>query len=324
MNTVYFMLILFHLHISCAKILQCKDCDDDNGGISSEFKPKGYQWNMTDLKYTQDLIYKINSRYRRSLSDRLTRDSKLASFIDHFLQFLKALPEVLKRLETDLDHILKKNRMNGVITGRIKSLESLWNKMKQEKTSDYRDITDIVGCRVTVPTLSDISKFKNLYLRAFNKSVTEIRCYGVCGPTLESSDPRVKIYWPWRGSGYRRLHFKVAIPKLKTAAEIQVGTPYMTLWADWEHAVVYKGPKDLHENNDVKEYSQLLAEYYSMLDNIRDRNMPKCPEILRKTKAKEIFSDQELKKFGVPFNACHLWSDLSLNIVSLHATASDV
>lgn len=92
--------------------------------------------------------------------------------------------------------------MNGVIIGRIKSLEFLWNKMKQEKISDYREIIDIVGCCVIVLILSDIFKFKNFYLWVFNKFVIEIRCYGVCGLILESFDVRVKIYWLWRELGY--------------------------------------------------------------------------------------------------------------------------
>lgn len=109
----------------------------------------------------------------------------------------------------------------------------------------------------------------------------------------------------------------------KKVVEIQIGTLYMTLWADWQHAVVYKGPQELPKN-DIKEYVQRPVEYYMMLDNIRNRKNPKCPQILRKTNAKEIFSDQERKTFGYPFNACHIWSDLSVNIPSLNSVISDV
>ena len=72
-------------------------------------------------------------------------------------------------------------------------MSSLFEKMEKEGISDYRRITDIVGLRVTLQTLDDILKFKKAYLNAFNDSVGEIRCYGVCGPAVGSSDPRAKM-----------------------------------------------------------------------------------------------------------------------------------
>ena len=41
---------------------------------------------------------------------------------------------------------------------------------------------------------------------------------------------------------------KVALPEVDTAGEVQMGTPYMTLWADWGHDVVYKGPARFTQN----------------------------------------------------------------------------
>ena len=37
---------------------------------------------------------------------------------------------------------------------------------------------------------------------------------------------------------------KVALPEIDTAGEVQMGTPYMTVWTDWERDVVYKGPTE--------------------------------------------------------------------------------
>ncbi|KAL9951472.1 hypothetical protein ACROYT_G044137 [Oculina patagonica] len=323
-----FLLILIHIFVFIGKILPYEDTDDDNGGHSAEFKPMGYEWNIKadfqsvlrrlgDLDYTQEQLHKIHTLYKRNPElplDNRALSSNVMSFIADFLKFFKALPEVLKAFETDLERILRKNRINGIVTGRIKGLESLLNKMDREGINDFKAITDIVGCRVTLQTIDDILKFKNAYLRAFNKSVNEIKCYGVCGPSMASSDPRVRNYWPWRGSGYRRLHLKVAVPELETVAEIQIGTPYMTLWAAWEHAVVYKGPAKLQQDSNVVEYTQRLAEYYMMLDNIRDKINPKCPQVLRKTNPKEIFSDKDWKAFGSPFNACHFWNYLRTNM----------
>lgn len=88
----------------------------------------------------------------------------------------------------------------------------------------------------------------------------------------------------------------------------------MTLWANWEHDVVYRGPKEL-QDNDVQEYAQRLADYYMTLDNIRDKLNPGCPQILQKTNPREIFGDKDWKAFGSPFNACHIWNDLRINLL---------
>ncbi len=83
--------------------------------------------------------------------------------------------------------------------------------MEKEGIDDVRDITDIIGLRVTLQTVSDIHVFKETFLHLHNDDVTEIRCYGTCGPDVGTGDKREKKYWPWRGSGYRRLHFKVIL-----------------------------------------------------------------------------------------------------------------
>ena len=76
---------------------------------------------------------------------------------------------------------------------------------------------------------------------------------------------------------------KVTLPELDTAGEIQMGTPYMTLWADWEHDVVYKGPPRFKQNKNVYKYAQRLAKYYMMLDDIRNKMLPSCPQILQES-----------------------------------------
>ena len=101
---------------------------------------------------------------------------------------------------------------------------------------------------------------------------------------------------------------------LETEAEIQVGTPYMTLWAEWEHAVIYKGPEHLKYDKKVLSYAQKLAEYYMMLDNIRDGMNVECPNGLKYTHGQDIFTEQEWKVFGQPKNGCNFWNDLRVDM----------
>ena len=97
---------------------------------------------------------------------------------------------------------------------------------------------------------------------------------------------------------------KVALPELDTEGEVQMGTTYMTLWADWEHGVVYKGPPRFKQNKNVQKYAQRLAKYYMMLDDIRNEMLPSCPQILQ----------ESLKESDPSRNECSLWNDLRTNM----------
>ncbi|XP_028392553.1 uncharacterized protein LOC114517105 [Dendronephthya gigantea] len=288
-----------------------EDTDEDNGGPSSEFRPMGYDWSKEDLGYDKRGVDTECLERKRSLAKRDVTPEELCA---KEKEFFGKLPKVLKNLQRELRRTLRKADLQGVVTGRIKGLHSLVNKMNGDKVTDVREITDIVGLRVTLQTMSDIRAFKRAFLRRNDERVTEIRCYGTCGPNVGSKDEREKRYWPMRTSGYRRLHFKVNVSSLETEAEIQVGTPYMTLWAEWEHAVVYKGPENLKNEKKVRSYAQKLAGYYMMLDNIRDGMTIKCPEALKSTAGSDVFSADDWKVFGKPKDACNFWNDLRVDM----------
>ena len=75
-------------------------------------------------------------------------------------------------------------------------MSSLLANMEKFGVTDYHEITDIVGLRITLQTMNDIRRFKIAYQNGFDKDMDEIRCYGKCGPAVGNSDPRVKKYWP--------------------------------------------------------------------------------------------------------------------------------
>ena len=312
--TVLSFVFLLTLSTSLGEIRRYEDTDDDNGGPSSEFRPMGYEWKMEDLEYTPERLDELRALQKRTLALQPGRETNKLIKGPEDEKFFAALPGVLKQFEKELERTLKESHLEGIVTGRIKSMSSLLAKMEQDGVTDYHEITDIVGLRVTLQTMNDIHRFKIAYQNCFDKDIDEIRCYGTCGPAVGNSDPREKKYWPWRGSGYRRLHFKVKVSELNTDVEIQVGTPYMTLWAEWEHAVVYKGPEDLKNNENVKLYAQKLAGYYAMLDDVRNRMDPSCPRILKKTNAKKLFGQHDWKIFGSPRDACNFWNDLQVDM----------
>ena len=304
--------LVFWLCTTWAKSGKYRDLDEDNGGPSSQFKPLSYEWTMEDIQYTPHLSKHLYSLQRsRSITRKNAVEENPLIKTKEDEKFFKSLPGILQNIGGNLEHLLSKTKIKGLVTGRIKSISSLIERMKQFGISDYREITDIIGLRVTLQTLNDITAFKYAYQKEYDTQITEIRCYGVCGPAVSASDDRRETkYWPWKDSGYRRLHYKIAIPDLDTEAEIQIGTPYMTLWAEWHHAVVYKGPENLRNNKTVKSYALQLAEYYMMMDNIRNGYNPNCPDILKSTSAKSIFLQSDWEKFGKPNDACNFWNDL--------------
>lgn len=87
----------------------------------------------------------------------------------------------------------------------------------------------------------------------------------------------------------------------------------MTLWADWGHEVLYKGPEELKRHSGVREYSQRLAKYYMMLDDLRNGMSPECPLILKDAESRPIFG-HDWAKFGSPSNLCNFWNDLLTNM----------
>ena len=58
---IFLVFLFLHLAISTGSTSQLEDADDDNGGHSSEFKPMGYEWKMTELEYTPDLLDEIHT-----------------------------------------------------------------------------------------------------------------------------------------------------------------------------------------------------------------------------------------------------------------------
>ena len=53
---------------------------------------------------------------------------------------------------------------------------------------------------------------------------------------------------------------KVALSEIDTAGEVQMRTPYMTVWADWGHDVVYKGPTEQECQEVCSEVGQILHD----------------------------------------------------------------
>lgn len=262
------------------------------GGHSRDFqvlhKGSTVDWNkvLSDLPQENETTTK---------SRTMSLEDYIESFEDHFNEAKRYL---LKKIE---------EVKPAKLIGRIKSVASIKEKQIR-KNKALGNMKDIIGFRITAQTVDDAVKIKELLTKdSIFKAETSV-CYGMCGN------------YPYRSSGYRRIHVIIKIPanNIYRYAEVQIGTPYTDMWADWAHDFIYKGPKKFSQDKDVKKYQLQMAKYFYQLDEKR-RILPDCPDILKEADAKQVLTEavgeeeaeKTYAKLGEPLNACFSWNDMN-------------
>ena len=84
-----------------------EDNDDDNGGPSSEFRPKGHHWALENRKHNDT----------PDSHTVLLRNSSDIS-LSEINQFYTHLPNVMRTLEKSLEKTLQKAKLKGIVTGK--------------------------------------------------------------------------------------------------------------------------------------------------------------------------------------------------------------
>jgi GTP pyrophosphokinase/guanosine-3',5'-bis(diphosphate) 3'-pyrophosphohydrolase len=124
--------------------------------------------------------------------------------------------DIVARVQDDVQKALAKNKLKAQVSGREKTLYSIYTKMR-EKHSDFAQVNDIFGFRVVVPTVPE--------------------CYLALGVLHQVYNPvpgRFKDYIAIpKANGYQSLHTTLVSP-LGTSVEFQIRTDAM-------HAVAEKG-----------------------------------------------------------------------------------
>lgn len=152
--------------------------------------------------------------------------------------------------------------MINTISSRIKTPQSILNKMKKKKYKlNYKNliqnIDDIAGVRISCPIKSDIFTIKR-----FIENMEDIRI-------LEEKD---YISYP-KESGYSAYHLIVEIPiefkdrEIYVKCEIQIRTMAMDFWATAEHKMRYKSKKQLSWIDSKK------LSWYAKIINILDTKL---------------------------------------------------
>ncbi len=124
--------------------------------------------------------------------------------------------DIVARVQDDVQKALAKNKLKAQVSGREKTLYSIYTKMR-EKHADFAQVSDIFGFRIVVPTVPE--------------------CYLALGVLHQLYKPvpgRFKDYIGIpKANGYQSLHTTLVSP-LGTSVEFQIRTDAM-------HAVAEKG-----------------------------------------------------------------------------------
>lgn len=150
------------------------------------------------------------------------------------------------------------------ITGRIKTPESIINKMKKKNLDiNYQNlienINDIAGIRIVCTFKDDIQKVKQLIKKM---------------QTIEILNEKDYISKP-KKSGYSAYHMIVEIPMkykeqtIYVKVEIQICTMAMNFWSSTEHKIKYKAKGKLSKVDSKK------LEIYAKIINKLDKKIEK-------------------------------------------------
>lgn len=177
--------------------------------------------------------------------------------------YQKAIENTLKRIE-DIKQELNENYEYNIIsnvTSRIKSSESILEKMKKKKLdisyeNMIENINDIAGIRIVCNYKDDIYKIRNTIIKQKDIKILKEKDY------IKKS----------KKSGYSAYHIIIEVPveikeeKIYVKVEIQIRTVLMDFWATAEHKVKYKPIKKISNINSIK-----LAIYAKIINYINDK-----------------------------------------------------
>lgn len=170
--------------------------------------------------------------------------------IHNWDQFLAPYAQAVEELKIKLKSIRKQYREEGkhapieFITGRVKTTESILEKMEMRHIPDdqlIEEVQDIAGIRIMCQFVEDIHEVVRLIKQRNDFDIVIERDY------IHNQKP----------SGYRSYHLVVEYPvqridgEEKVYVEIQIRTLAMNFWATIEHTLNYKYkgeyPERIHE-----------------------------------------------------------------------------
>lgn len=175
-------------------------------------------------------------------------------FLDPYIQ---AVGELKIKLRGIRKQFRKQNLHSPIefVTGRVKSVESIVEKMERYHFDKPTDVEDLAGLRVMVQFVDDVYEVVNLLRQRQDMTIV-----------LEKDYIANK-----KESGYRSYHVIVDYPvetingRKVVQAEIQIRTLAMNFWATIEHSLNYKYQGEFPE--EIKERLEITARISNQLDD---------------------------------------------------------
>ncbi|CAI2618960.1 GTP pyrophosphokinase [Apilactobacillus kunkeei] len=183
----------------------------------------------------------------------------IKNWSDFLFPYEQAVGELKVKLRGIRKEFIQSDKRSPIefVTGRVKPIDSIKEKMKRRYVSENRlsqDMEDIAGLRIMCPFVDDIYVVVDILRRRSDINILEERDY----VNRE------------KASGYRSYHIVFEYPielvggEKKILAEIQVRTLAMNFWATVEHSLNYKYNGEFPEG--LKKRLQQSAETAFKLD----------------------------------------------------------
>lgn len=208
----------------------------------------------------EDIVIKNEERLiTNSLVSINIKDQEFNKFVRLYDIANTKLIEELYLLKAEIKDTYGYDIINS-ITGRIKTPQSIINKMKKKQYElNYKNlvhnIDDIAGIRITCPFKNDIFTIRELIYNMEDIRVIEDKDY-ITNP---------------KQSGYSAYHLIVEVPiefkdkEIYIKCEIQIRTVSMDSWATAEHQMRYKAKEKISWINSKR--LSLYAKIINLLDS---------------------------------------------------------
>ncbi len=187
--------------------------------------------------------------------------------VHEFLEKYSCNIEKLKRLKTvlveEIESILNDKGIKYYSTkSRVKDFNSLKRKLTKKKyETPAIDLTDLIGIRIIVMQISDVTNVEMHLRRYYKKRVDEVNSI--------NKDEKLDM----DRVGYRSIHLIIRTENIdqeylpndfnKMKYEIQIRTTLSNLWAEMEHDRRYKG---YSLSNELAREFSLFAGTFELLD----------------------------------------------------------
>ena len=203
----------------------------------------------------QDVIIKKNSIIQKQ--NEIEKENKnYKELMNIYSSALTKVKETLIKIQKEINLYSGYEVINNV-TSRIKSYDSIINKMKKKNYKITYDsliehINDIAGVRVTCMSENDIYKIVKIISSLEEMNIIKEKDY---------IKKRKK-------SGYSAYHMIVEVPtyvegnKVWVKVEIQLRTIGMDFWSNLEHKINYKSSKKLSKGNrnKLRIYAHIISK----------------------------------------------------------------